>query len=56
MDKIYLIYKDSIDDATHIMGYVLGTEEDADAYCDEINKEAKYEWEEYYWQEIEKLN
>lgn len=56
MDEIYLIYKDSIDDAAHILGYVLGTEADALAYCDELNKDAQYEWEEYWYEELKKLN
>lgn len=54
--KVYLIYSDSNDDACSILGYIYGTEEDADACCREINKDAKYEWECYYWEELVRLN
>jgi transcriptional regulator with XRE-family HTH domain len=56
LKKVYLIYKDSIDDACEIKGYIIGTEEDADRYCDELNKNSKYTWEEYTWERLDLLN
>lgn len=53
--NIYLIYKDSCDDACTIIGYIEGTSEDADKYCDEYNKNVNYEYEEIYWMKLEKL-
>ena len=54
--KIYLIYKDSIDDAATILGYIKGSEEEADKYCDEYNANCKYEWQEIYWMVLENLS
>ena len=54
--KVFLIYRDSGDDTCSIRGYIYGTEEDADAYCREINKDAKYEWDCYYLEELVRLN
>lgn len=57
MEKnIYLIYKDSMDDCATILGYIEGTEEDADKYCHEHNKNVKYERDEITWEQIRKLN
>lgn len=53
---VYLILKDSMDDTATIKGYICGTLEDADRYCDELNKGNKYEYEDYYWRLLEKLN
>lgn len=53
---IYLIYKDSIDDACEIKGYIYGTADDADKYCEEHNKNCRYCWEEITWERIERLN
>lgn len=55
-NNIYLIYKDSVDDACTIIGYIEGTSEDADKYCDEHNANVKYEREEIYWEKLTKLN
>lgn len=55
-EKIYLIYNDSIDDASTILGYIKGTEEDADKYCDEYNANCKYEYQEIYWMVLENLS
>lgn len=54
--KIYLIYKDSMDDACEIYGYIKGSEEEADKYCDSHNETCRYEWEEIHWQVIEDLS
>lgn len=55
-NSIYLIFKDSIDDACEIKGYIYGTMEDADKYCDDYNKNCRYSWEEITWEKIERLN
>lgn len=54
--KVYLIFRDSVDDACEIRGYICGTASDADKYCEEYNKNCSYEWEEITWLELEKLN
>jgi len=54
--KVYLIYWDSIDDACEIIGYIFGTEEEAESYCNELNKGHKYRWEDYDWIELDRLN
>lgn len=57
MEKnIYLIYKDSVDDAATILGYIEGTAEDADKYCEEYNKNCKYWYEKIEWDKLYKLN
>lgn len=53
--KVFLILRDSCDDACEIKGYILGTEAVADAYCDALNENAKYSWEEYTWVKLDKL-
>lgn len=56
-EEIYLIYNDSVDDACDIEGYISASSEDeADKYCDELNKDNKWEWQDYYWQILKKLN
>lgn len=56
MEKgIYLIFNDSIDDACTIIGYIEGTAEDADKYCDEYNSKVKYIWEEVTWEKLTNL-
>lgn len=54
--NIYLIYKDSMDDACTIIGYIEGTSEDADRYCNEHNKNVRYEWEKITWDKLDKLS
>lgn len=54
--KMYVIYWDSQDDCCHIMGYIYGTQDEADAYCNELNKNNKYYWEDYTWEELKRLN
>ena len=36
--KIYLIFADSVDTVCEIKGYIRGTEEDAQAYCEDLNR------------------
>ena len=53
---IYVIYSDSLDDACWIGGYIEGTAEDAEQYCQEHNATAKWPWNEVEWDYLEKLN
>ena len=55
--KIYLIYNDSQDDCATILGYIEGTEEDAEKYCQEYNAlpERRY-YDKVEWEELNKLN
>ena len=54
-EGIYLIFKDSMDDCCEIVGYIKGTEEEADKYCDEYNKkQAKY-WRKVEYEKIHDL-
>ena len=53
--KIYLIYKDSMDDYATIVGYIQGTEEEADKYCEKYNAKAEYEFEEIWYEELKNL-
>jgi hypothetical protein len=55
-NKVYLIYRDSCDDSCEIKGYILGTKEDADAYCEKLNKGHEFYWEDYDWVELDCLN
>ena len=55
--KIYLIYKDSMDDGVDILGYIEGTAEDAERYCEEYNAPLKDTcWRKAEWTELDKLN
>lgn len=54
-EKIYLIYNDCADDCASIKGYIKGTKEDADRYCDEYNSHCEYEWQEIWWAELKNL-
>lgn len=54
--NVYLIYNDSMDDACEIRGYIYGTESDAEKYCEECNKDCKYEYEEMCYIILERLN
>lgn len=56
LKKVYLIYKDSIDDACEIKGYIIGTEEDAEQYCQKLNEGHRYEWEDFVWEVPSFLN
>ena len=55
--KIYLIYNDSMDDYASIIGYIEGTGEDAEKYCQEYNScpQRSY-WNKVQWEELDKLN
>lgn len=53
--EIYLIFRDSIDDACYIEGYIEGTEEEADRYCDALNEGCRYGWEEFIWEVLKNL-
>lgn len=53
--NIYVIYWDNPDDSCSIKGYIHGTEEEADRYCDELNKGNKYEYEDYTWERLDNL-
>ena len=54
-EEIYLIFNDSIDDGATILGYIRGTEEEADKYCEEYNAHCNYEWQEVYYIRLENL-
>ena len=54
--KVYLIYRGDSDDDWEIIGYIVGTEQNAEKYCDESNKDYKHPWEEVWYKEIEQLN
>lgn len=56
MDKVYLIYNDSPDDVCEMIGYIKGTENDAEKYCEEYNAKQKYRWNKVWYEELEKLN
>ena len=56
MEKnLYLIFKDSMDDACEIKGAIVGTEEQADEWCEKYNKKCKYEWQEVYYVKLDIL-
>ena len=52
---IYLICRDSMDDACEILGYIHGTSEDAGRYCAELDKNNRYAWQDHTWERLEKL-
>ena len=54
--KVYLIYRDTADDAVEIKGYIIGTEQDAEEYCKEFNKDCQHYWEEITYELLEHLN
>ena len=56
--KVFLIGNGlyDLDDAASYKGYIIGTEEDAAAYCAELNKGHEYRWEDYEWEELDCLN
>lgn len=53
--KVFLIGCDfyTMDDCAIIRGYIFGTEEDAEAYCAELNKDSNMGFE---WEELDCLN
>ena len=57
MEKnIYLIYRDCIDDTVSIVGYIEGTTEDADKYCEHFNRSPFSGAGCVQWRELDKLN
>lgn len=56
--KVFLISNGiyDIDDAGYVKGYIFGTEEDAEAYCAELNKDNEYKWDDFEWEELDCLN
>lgn len=55
-NRIYLIYRDDCDDSCEIKGYILGTAEEAEAYCENLNKGHEFIWEDFDWMELDCLN
>lgn len=53
--ELYLIYKDSMDDASEIKGVIVGNEEEADEWCEKYNSKCKYEYQEVYYQKLKIL-
>ena len=55
-ERIYLIFRDSMDDCCYIEGYIKAPDrEEADKYCDSYNADKRYEWECLEWIVIENL-
>ena len=47
--KVYLIYRDDMDDYCSFIGRFEGTEEEVERYCEEYNKKCRYFWEHIDW-------
>jgi hypothetical protein len=58
--KVFIIFQDDPDNYGYlpsmIKGYIYGTEEEAEAYCEELNKSCKYRWDKYIYDELDCLN
>ena len=56
--KVFLIANQlyDMDDSPTIRGYIVGTAEDAEAYCAELNKDVEYSWDKWEWEELDCLN
>ncbi len=54
--KIYLIFADRVDTVCEIKGYIRGTEDEAQAYCLELNKNTEDRPEEFVWMELPQLS
>lgn len=54
--KIYVIYCDSPDDICFMLGYIEGTEEDAEKYCKEHNATITCPLNMVEWEKLDKLN
>ena len=58
--KVFMIFMDDPESYGYlpsmIKGYIYGTEEEAQAYCEELSKGAKYRWDQYIYEELECLN
>ena len=55
-EGIYLIYKDSADDSCEIVGYIRGTEKEAEKYCAEYNKKQGRPWRLVEYEKIHDLS
>lgn len=53
--KIYLIFSDSVDTVCEIKGYIRGTVEDAQAYCEDLNKTCAEQEKDFVWMELTQL-
>ena len=53
--KIYLIFSDSFDTVCEIKGYLRGTEEEAQAYCEDLNKANAEQEKDFVWMELTQL-
>lgn len=53
-DKVFLIY--CLDGNCTPIGYIRGSEEDADRYCEAYNANVKSHWEAVDFEELEQLN
>ena len=54
--KVYAVFKDSDNDLCQMVGHIYGTADEADAYCEELNKDNKYDCQDYTYEELECLN
>lgn len=58
--KVFIIFKDDPDNYGYlpsmIKGYIHGTAEEAEAYCEKLNKDAEYRWDEYTYDVLDCLN
>lgn len=58
--KMIIIFQDDPDNYGYlpsmIKGYIYGTEEEAAAYCEELNKDCKYNYDKYIYDELNCLN
>lgn len=50
--KIYLIFSDNFDTLCEIKGYIRGTEAEAQAYCEELNKTKGKQLKDFVWMEL----
>ena len=50
--KTYLIFSDSVDTVCDIKGYIRGTVEKAQAYCEGLNRNLENQEKEFVWMEI----
>ncbi|MBP3427160.1 MAG: hypothetical protein J6M47_02725 [Clostridia bacterium] len=58
--KVFIIFMDDPENYGYlpsmIKGYIHGTEEEAAAYCDELNKGVKHYYDKYTFDELDCLN
>lgn len=53
--KIYLIFSDSVDTVCEIKGYIRGTMEDAQTYCEDLNRANGEQEKEFVFMELTQL-